>query len=385
MSIFDKVVDRRNTGSTKWEKYRDRDIIPMWVADADFVTAPQIIDALQERVAHGIFGYTPQPMESVQEAICYHLETRHGWSLEKSWIVPLPSLISGLYLSCLLLESEKDEILVPGTVYPPFHSVPGHAGRRMLKVPMRLDTGNGRERWVLDADELEASITENTRLLLFCNPHNPGGTVYSRSELEQLGEICRRHDLLVCSDEIHCDLVLEEGLQHIPFATLGGDAAARSITLMAASKTYNIAGLGFGFAIVPDSALRKRYATLVGQRMPEVNVLAQTATRAAFLHGEPWRREQIEYLRGNRDYLYREISAIQGMKMYLPEATYLAWIDVSGLGLKDPQDFFEQAGVGIAAGEYYGDERFIRLNFACPRSLLEEAVKRIRQAVARIP
>lgn len=381
MSIFDNVVDRNNTGSEKWEKYKGRDIIPMWVADADFETAPEIVAALQNRVAHGVFGYTRQPTTGTQDAIRFHLESQYDWAIDKHWIIPLPSLVSGLGLSCLLTEAEGDEILIPKTIYPPFKSVTGNAGRQAIKVPMRLDTSNGMERWVLDLVALEASITARTKLLLFCNPHNPGGTVYRKQELDLLQDICQQHGLLICSDEIHCDLVLDENRKHIPFATLGNDAANRSITLMAASKTFNIAGLGFGFAIVPDNRLRKRFKTLVQQRMPDINLLAQTATEAAFKHGENWRLQQIEYLRRNRDYLYVQINAIEGMKMYPLEATYLAWIDVSGLDLENPEAFFERAGVGIAAGKYYGDDRFIRLNFACRRALLEEAVKRIKRAV----
>ncbi len=376
MSIFDTPVDRAGTDSAKWAKYQGRDIIPMWVADADFRTAPVVIEALQARVAHGVFGYPLQPTAGVREAIRGHLASRYGWDIERDWILPLPSLVSGLYMASLMT-APGEQILVPGTIYPPFLSMPERAGRPMQTVPMRLEG----ERWVLDLARLEASITGASRLLLFCNPHNPGGTVYRREELEALADICRRHDLLVCSDEIHCDLVLDDGLAHVPFATLNEDAAARSIILMAASKTYNIAGLGFGFAIVPDAGLRQRYGDLVARRLPEVNILGQTATEAALRHGESWRREQIAYLRENRDFLYRELGSLDGMKMYLPEATYLAWIDVSGLGLDDPPAFFEEAGVGIAAGAYYGDPRFIRLNFACPRALLEEAVARIRRAL----
>jgi cystathionine beta-lyase len=240
------------------------------------------------------------------------------------------------------------------------------------------------QRWILDLEELEASITPQTELLLFCNPHNPAGTVYSHDELIKIQDICQRHDLLICSDEIHCDLILNKEKKHIPFATMNEDAANRSITLMAASKTFNIAGLSFGFAIIPNDKLREKFKVLVLETMPEINVLAQTATEAAFKYGENWRIEQIEYLRANRDYLLQEINAIKGLKMYPLDATFLAWIDVSALNLDDPETFFDEAGVGISAGKYFGDSNCIRLNFACPRSTLEEAVKRIQKAVKKI-
>jgi cystathionine beta-lyase len=354
----------------------------MWVADSDFETAPEIIQDLQERIAQGVFGYSEQPTEGVKEAIQSHLQSQYGWSIEKDWIVPLPSLVSGLALSCLMTDSEDDEVIIPATIYPPFKYVTDNTQRQAVKVLMKLETDS--ERWVLDCDALEKTITLKTKLLLFCNPHNPAGTVYTKEELEQIHDICQRHDLLICSDEIHCDLVLDESKKHIPLALLNNDAANRSITLMAASKTFNVAGLGFGFAIIPNNDLRTKFRIIVRQRMPDINILAQTATEAAFKHGESWRLQQIEYLRGNRDYLMQEINSIKGLKMYPLEATFLAWIDVSELGLDDPESFFEDAGVDISAGKYFGDDNFVRLNFACRRSLVEKAVGRIRKAVAAL-
>ena len=377
MNIFDKKIDRTNTSSEKWEKYKGRDIIPMWVADSDFETAPEITQALQDRVAQGVFGYSEQPTDGVQDAIQSHLKSHYDWIIDKSWIVPLPSLVSGLSLSCLVTEAEGDEVIIPATIYPPFKYVTDNTKRQAVKVPMKLDA----DRWILDSDILEKTITPATKLLLFCNPHNPAGTVYTQEELEKILDICKRHNLLICSDDIHCDLILDKNKKHIPVASLNEDGANRTITLMAASKTFNVAGLGFGFAIIPNNELREKFKVIVRQHMPDINILAQIATEAAFKHGEEWRLQQIEYLRGNRDYLMQEINSINGLKMYPLEATFLAWIDVSELGLDDPESFFENAGVGISAGKYFGDNDFIRLNFACRRSLLEEAVERIQKAV----
>jgi cystathionine beta-lyase len=379
MNIFDKKVDRTNTYSEKWEKYKGRDIIPMWVADSDFETAPEITQALQTRVSQGIFGYSEQPTSGVKEAIQSHLKSQYDWEINQDWIVPLPSLVRGLALSCAVAGDDNDSVIIPQTIYPPFRFIPETENRNVIAVPMCL--GADKKRWVLDSVALEKAITADSKILLFCNPHNPAGTVYTLEELENIQDICKRHNLLICSDEIHCDLILDKNKKHIPLATLNEDAANRTITLMAASKTFNVAGLGFGFAIIPNNALREKFKIIVRQRMPDINILAQIATEAAFKHGEEWRLQQIEYLRGNRDYLMREINSIDGLKMYPLEATFLAWIDVSELGLDDPESFFENAGVGISAGKYFGDNNFIRLNFACRRSLVEEAVERIKTAI----
>jgi cystathionine beta-lyase len=379
MNIFDKKVDRTNTYSEKWEKYKGRDIIPMWVADSDFETAPEITQALQTRVSQGIFGYSEQPTSGVKEAIQSHLKSQYDWEINQDWIVPLPSLVRGLALSCAVAGDDNDSVIIPQTIYPPFRFIPETENRNVIAVPMCL--GADKKRWVLDSVALEKAITADSKILLFCNPHNPAGTVYTLEELENIQDICKRHNLLICSDEIHCGLILDKNKKHIPLATLNEDAAHRTITLMAASKTFNVAGLGFGFAIIPNNALREKFKIIVRQRMPDINILAQIATEAAFKHGEEWRLQQIEYLRGNRDYLMREINSIDGLKMYPLEATFLAWIDVSELGLDDPESFFENAGVGISAGKYFGDNNFIRLNFACRRSLVEEAVERIKTAI----
>ncbi len=384
MYLFDKVIDRTNTSSEKWEKYHGKDIIPMWVADSDFETAPEITKALQERVSQGVFGYTAQPTSGVKDAIQSHLKHHYNWKINPDWIVPLPSLVSGLGLSCLMTASKGDEVIIPKVVYPPFTYVCDNTQRIAVTVPMKLDSSTPIERWVIDAQKLEKIISNKTKLLLFCNPHNPGGTVYTINELEEIHAICKKHDLLICSDEIHCDLILDKNKKHIPLATINNDAANRTITLMAASKTFNVAGLGFGFAIIPSESLRDQFKILVRQRMPDINVLAQTATEAAFKYGEKWRLEQIDYLRGNYEYLYKELNAISQLKMYPLEATYLAWIDVSGLKVGDAEVFFEKAGVGIWTGKDFGDNNFVRLNFACRRSLLEEAVDRIKTAITNI-
>ncbi len=380
MTHFDKVIDRSGTGSIKWDKYKDYpDVIPMWVADSDFQTCPAVMDALQKRVAHGVFAYTAQPTDELAESITYHLDKCYGWQIDSDWIILLPSLVSGLNLSCHIAGNMGDTVISPATIYPPFKTAPINAQREVLTVPMHLLDG----RWVLDFDALEHALETQSqiRMLLFCNPHNPGGTVYTRHELEHLHSICQQHDILVCSDEIHCDLMLDRDKQHIPLATLNEDAAMRTITLMAASKTFNIAGLSCGFAIVENPQLRSQLKHATQGLLPEVNLLGQIATTAAFTQGDDWMAQQNDYLRENRDYLYQEINAIPGLNMVLPEATFLSWIDVSALDLQDPYQFFLEAGVGLSAGSAFGDNNFVRLNFACPKSTLIEAVRRIKNAV----
>jgi cystathionine beta-lyase len=381
MFDFNKDTDRKHSCSEKWHKYKDTDIIPMWLADSDFETAPEIIQALHDRVDHGIFGYAEQPTAEVKDAIIYHLSTQYDWDIDRDWIVPLSGIVNGLTISCLVASqgssNKKVDILVPTTIYPPFNYVTANTGNQAIKVPIKLEDG----RWVLDFNALESVITPETKLLLFCNPHNPGGTVYTHEELTRLHSICKTHDILICSDEIHCDLILDKNKKHIPIGKLNKDANLRTITLMAASKTYNIAGLSFGFAIIANPKLRKEFSKNVMELMPDANLLGQVATTAAFKLGESWRKQQITFLRANHDYLFKEINSIPQLKMYPLEATFLAWINISRLKLEDTADFFEKAGVGISPGTYFGDPNFIRLNFACRRSQLEEVVKRIKTAI----
>ncbi|ANG61498.1 aspartate aminotransferase [Marinobacterium aestuarii] len=373
---FDRIIDRRDTASEKWEKYRDSEILPMWVADTDFMSPPAVIEALQQRISHGVFGYTQTPAE-LNRLVIERMQRLYDWTINVDWLVWLPGLVCGLNLSCRSVGIDGDSVLAPKPVYPPFMTAPRLSSRQLITVPMQQQGS----RWTLNLDALEAAITPDSRLLLFCNPHNPGGTCYRRDELERLAAIVQQHDLIVCSDEIHCDLILEPGVEHLPLASINNAIQARSITLMAPSKTYNIAGLGCSFAIIPDPELRKAFSRVRRGIVPDVNLLGYTAALAAYRDGDTWNRRQLDYLRGNRDYLVREINSIPGLRMEPVEATYLAWIDVSAAKLENPAHFFEQAGVGMSPGRDFGDDRYMRLNFGCPRDLLEEAVRRIRSAL----
>ncbi|WP_415889341.1 MalY/PatB family protein [Neptuniibacter sp. SY11_33] len=373
---FDYQINRKGTASQKWEKYSDSDILPMWVADTDFMSPPAVIKALHERIDHGVFGYTNVPVE-LNELVIERMQVFYDWEVNSNDIVWLPGLVCGLNLACRSLGESGDTVLTPKPIYPPFMSAPRLSDREVCTLPMQDIDG----RKIIDFDALENALTDRTRLLLFCNPHNPGGTVYRKEELEQLAEIIIKHDLYICSDEIHCDLILEQGLQHTPIASLSPEIAARTITLMAPSKTFNIAGLGCSFAIIGNPELRKKFINTKKGVVPDVNLLGYTAAIAAYQEGEAWNQQQLDYLRANRDYLQKEINQIPGLKLAPIEATYLAWIDVSGAKLTNPAHFFEQAGIGMSPGRDFGDNNYMRLNFGCTRSTLEEAVRRIKRAL----
>lgn len=373
---FDTPPDRRHGDSIKWNRYQPRDVIPLWVADMDFAAPPAVISALHQRVEHGVFGYAA-PMPSLIEAIQQHLQHTYGWHIEPAWLLPLPGLVSALNIVCRAVGNDGDGVISFTPVYPPFMSAPRLSGRQLLPVPLQQEEG----RWYWDEAELARAITPQTRLLLLCNPHNPVGRVWSRAELQQLADFAERHDLIVCSDEIHAGLILDPELSHIPLATLGADIARRSITLMAPSKTWNLPGLGCAFAIVPDVALRRRLLRVMDGIVPHVNVLGYVACEAALRDGEAWRQDLLSYLRGNRDRVIAALHGWRGLQVTIPEATYLAWIDCRRTVLERPAAQFEQAGVGLSDGADFGAPGFVRLNFGCARSLLDEALQRMRAAL----
>ncbi|MFC3913768.1 MalY/PatB family protein [Pseudaeromonas sharmana] len=376
MFDFDEDIDRRGTQSLKWDKYRDQDILPLWVADTDFRSPPAVIEALQQRIAHGIFGYS-RPSPRLINLIIQRMQTRYGWSIEPEWLLFMPGVVPGLNFACRAWCRPGRTILSPTPVYYPFLHAPEHNDRQIAAIPMRLGLD---DRWIPDFEELERQASD-ADLLLLCHPHNPGGTVFSHEELERIANIAQRHDLVVCSDEIHCDLLLDQDVRHIPFASLNKDAAQRSAVLMAPSKTFNIAGLCCSFAIIPNPQLRTALQRSMRGLMADNNLLGFIAAEAAYEHGEAWLSAQLDYLRGNRDLLMTELNALPGVHVAKIQATYLAWIDVSALQLADPISFFEQAGVGLSPGAQFGDKAFVRLNFGCRRELLSEAIRRIKQAI----
>jgi cystathionine beta-lyase len=373
---FDELIDRRGTAALKWDKYAGRDVIPMWVADMDFRSPPAVVDAVRERVEHGVFGYTDPPAE-LNTVIVAHLEQAYGWKVKPDWLMWLPGLVTGINLVCRAVGEDGDDVITATPVYHPFLTGPVNQRRGLVRVPMRL---NGSQ-WLWDFERLEASITPRSKLLLLCNPHNPVGRVFTRDELNEIVRIATKHDLVICSDEIHCGLILDADKRHVPIATLRHDVAARTVTLMAASKTFNLPGLGCAFAVVSDPALRKRLERAAAGIVPRVTAPGFVATLAAYRDGEPWRVALVDYLRRNRDLVTARTHATTGLSITPVEATYLAWIDVRATGLREPTRFFEEAGVGLYDGKVFDGEGYVRLNFACPRALLAAALDRMSDAI----
>jgi cysteine-S-conjugate beta-lyase len=378
---FDTPPDRYHTDSQKWQKYAGRDILPMWVADMDFRSAPAIIEALRARVEHGLFGYA-RPLKAATETMVAAMETRYGWKIDPSWLVWLPGLVVGLNVTAQAFAEAGDEVLSLAPVYPPFMTAPKNSSRVSVTVPWALAGGA----WTIDWEALERAVTPRTKLFFLCNPHNPIARVWRRDELARLGDFCLRHNLILCSDEIHCDLILDPALPHVPTALLGEDIAARTITLMAPSKTYNVPGLGCSLAIIPDAMRRARFVRATTGIVAEVNNFGYVACEAAYRDCEPWRQELLAYLRGNRDFILDFVAReLPDVRVEAPiEATYLAWFNVEALGLADPIGHFEKHGVGLSDGTYFGSPRgrHVRLNFGCPRATLAEGLKRMKAAVA---
>ena len=377
-SPFDTPVDRTGTGSLKWSRYAGRDVLPMWVADMDFRSPEPIIASLRRRVDHGVFGYSTAH-EGVAEAVCGHLERVHGVKTDPAWIVWMPGMVVGLAMCACLAGEPGDEILTFTPVYPPFLKVHKDAGRQLVTVP--LAEGGGRH--TFDFAAMEKAVTPRTRLVMLCSPHNPVGRVWTRAELVALADFCVRHDLLLVSDEIHCDLLLEpETAPHTPVLKLEGGIRSRAITLMAASKTYNVPGLGLCFAIIPDDTLRRRFVLTKNTFVAEISPLSFHATRAAFAECEDWRQSLCRYLRGNRDCIAAFLAEhTPAVKMPHIEATYLAWLDVRAVNLPRPVAHFESHGLALSDGVDFGAPGFVRMNFGCPRSILEEGLRRFARAV----
>lgn len=371
---FDERVERYHTDSEKWLKYSDQDIIPLWIADTDFRVAPAIQQALADRVAQGVFGYADDQGKLAQAAAQW-VEKQYHWTINPDWVIPLSGIkpVFSLLQECLLSSEQRSICHTP--IYPPFTQSARNAQRGQRLIPYPLFD---------EPDILSASLpalTGRERLLFICNPHNPGGKSYSRDALQQLAEYAEHYDLWVCSDEIHADLLLEPDREHIPFASLSAESSQRSITLLSAAKSFNLAGLGCAIAIIPNNMMRERVRQAVAQRMAVPNSLGLVATRAAWQQSEEWLTAQRHYLRKNRDVLVEFIQQHPALRMVVPDAGFLAWIDASGLQKADPHHWLEQHGVGLTSGKAFGDPQAVRLNFGCCQSLLEGALGRLRHAI----
>jgi cystathionine beta-lyase len=370
---FTTCPDRRGTGSLKWERHAGRDVLPMWVADMDFVSAPEIIAALQERAAHGVFGYTIPPKSTVEAALEY-LQTRHGVTATAEQIVWFPGLVPALNVACRAFVQPGEEVLTCTPVYPPFLSAPDHAGVGLRTV----DLVEKNDTWDIDFDALESAVTPRTKLFILCNPHNPVGRVFPEATVARLADFCRKHQLVLISDEIHCDLVLDDA-PHVSGLKFPGP---KTVAMFAPSKTFNLAGLACAFLVIPDAATRRTFQHAARGLITEVNAFGYTGCEVALRHGWPWRDQLLDVLRANRDHVENFIAtSLPGIRTWHVEATYLAWLDARELHLPNAAKFFEDHGVGLSDGVPFGAPAgFLRLNFGCPRTQLDEAMQRMARA-----
>ena len=377
--LFDQPVSRLHTNSLKWEKYAGKDILPMWVADMDFAVAEPIQAALVERLAHPVYGYTV-PGDALKDAIIAHLKNEYDWTIQEDWLVFLPGVVTGLAVSCRAFCEDDDNIMVNPPIYHHFYD--SHEGKRqsLLKVPLHKSSG----RWTYDLDSMRSELTREVTMIMMCSPHNPTGTVFTADELSEVCDMCVNNNMMIISDEIHCDLVIDGESRHIPTAVASPQHADNIVTLMSASKTWNLAGLNASFAIISNAQRREQFIAAAQSIVSPTPPLAHVATEAAYRAGGEWRAELLTYLKSNYDRIAVALDSIPGLRLEPLQATYLAWIDATELGLDDTQAYFEKHGVGLSSGEQFGQPHFLRLNFACPASTLDQGLDRIEKAVAAL-
>jgi cystathionine beta-lyase len=374
---FDTVIPRRGTGNIKYDRRPELD--PFWVADMDFASAPPILEALHKRMDHGIFGYA-QAHEGLNEALLAYLLERRGATVPIENIIHLGGLVPALSLAARAFCKSGDSVMTCTPVYPPFIGVHHDAHVGLITVDHVKVDG----RWEFDWEAMENAVTPETKIFLLCNPQNPLGRVFTADEVTRLAEFGKRHDLVLVSDEIHCDLIFDESsTPHFSALNLPEDLAKRTITLLSPSKTWNIAGLGYAIAVIPDDTIRRKFAAARGHTLSEINALSYYAAEAAYRHGEPWRRELMVYLKGNRDTLVDFISTrCPGLSVAPGEATYLAWIDARAMGVENPAQHFEKnAGLFLSDGAYFGWPGWFRFNFGCPRSRMLKGLAKIAAAL----
>ncbi|MSQ64455.1 MAG: putative C-S lyase [Betaproteobacteria bacterium] len=372
MFDFDQPPERRGTWSTRWERY-PADVIPLWVADTDFRAPPPVLEAMRRRLAHGVFGYNVPPA-ALRDAVVERMRRLYGWRVEPDWVVFVSGVVPGLHLAARHLTRADQHALVPTPVYHHLRRALVLAKRELANVPLVLSQG----RWVWDEEFLAAAVKPNSRLLFLCNPQNPGGTIFTRDELHRLAAFAQKHDLVICSDEIHADILLDEGKPHVPIASVSRDASRRSVTLISPNKAFGFPGAGCAFAIIEDPELRRAFCADHHATVHDPSVFGFEAALAAYRECGEWLEAQLAYLRANRDFVEREVGAMRGLKMAHVEATYLAWIDASGLGVPDPYQYFLERGVALSPGAQFGAPGFVRLNFGTQRALLEKALRRMK-------
>jgi cystathionine beta-lyase len=354
-------------------------VLPMWVADMDFKAPPVILNALEERIRHGVFGYS-LPEEGLPRVMVEAMKDRYGYDIKEEWIVWLPGLETALTLASQSVGADGGKTLCFSPIYPPFYTGPKKAKREAIRLPFDLID----DEWLVPWDKFEQYLSDpEMKLLLLCNPHNPVGKVFKRWELEKIAELCLKYDVKICSDEVHGDLILN-GEPHLPIASLSEEVAKQTITLMAPSKTYNVAGLGCGFAVIADEKLRQSFRLSMRSITPGINPLGFTACRVAYQLAEPWRLALIDYLKSNSLYLSERLNDLPGVAMVNPQATYLGWLNCEELAVADPGRFFKGHRIGLSSGLPFGHARYVRINFGCPRSTLKEGLDRMEKAIRSI-
>ncbi|MCR4847516.1 MAG: PatB family C-S lyase [Bacteroidales bacterium] len=379
---FDKIVDRADTNCVKYDLrkavFGNPDVLPMWVADMDFETPDFARDAVMKRALHPVYGYHFKD-EPYFKAIQGWLWRRHQWEVPTEWMSFVPGVVCGFNMAVLAFTKEGDEVIIQSPVYPPFHHAVSEHGRKLVYNKLKI----GASGYEMDFELLEQQA-KTAKLLILCNPHNPVGRCWTRSELQRVSEICLRNDVLVISDEIHCDLVLP-GYKHTPYATLSEAAAEHCIVFHAASKTFNLAGLATSTAIVPNKALRDTYVHYVEALEAHLgNIFGKVATQASMEHGDEWLSQLLEYVQGNIDYVSSFLEAnLPKVKFFKPQATYMMWFDFNGYGLSEEElwrKMTQEAQLGFNRGSDFGQDGsgFFRINLACPRATVEEAMRRLR-------
>ena len=377
---FDQLIPRSGTDCAKWDRYNDG-VLPLWVADLDFRSPEPVIQALRERVEHGIFGYPSEPAD-LRSVIVDRLARLYGWSVAPEALVWMPGVVVGFNLACHAVTKPGDGMLIQTPIYYPMLRVPGNATLTCDEMELTRRPDGSYE---IDFDLMERTITPRTRVFMLCNPHNPVGRVYSQGELEGMAEMCLAHDIVICSDEIHCELLLS-GARHTPIATLSPEIAQRTITLMAPSKTFNIAGLHCSVAIIENEELRTEFEAAETGLVSSISITGYVAALAAYRDGQPWLDALLQYLEANRDFVADYVNdRLPGITMAKPEGTYLAWLNCREAGIDgSPHDFFlRNARVAVNEGATFGHggEGYVRLNFGCCRELLEEALFRMEEAL----
>ena len=383
---FDEIIERKNTDCVKYDKLESyfgaKDLLPLWVADMDFKVPPCISDAIVERANHEIYGYTFRG-DSCINSIQNWLKTRHDWAIPKDWISSSPGVVTGLSILLMSLTNEGDQIAIQSPVYHPFAQVINDTKRKLVVNPLRLTD----EGYQMDFEQLEELAKNGLTALVLSNPHNPVGRVFTKEELVQLGNLANTYDFLIISDEIHQDLIYE-GYKHIPLASLSDELAQRTITCIAPSKTFNVAGLASSVIIIPNAKLKQKFETLLSSlHLNSGNLFGHTAMQAGYEDGAEWLDQLMDYLKGNVDFLHSYLKEnIPTIKLIEPEATYLLWLDCRSLNIdteKLNKLLIQKAGLALNKGTTFGNdgEGFLRINIGCPRSVLEKALEKIKLTV----